>query len=315
MARSAEFFLCSRWTALVLVQWRCSHMVFTCSITSTLDIFPNTPPPLKHTRLQKVQLFPRQAHLWSILSPPVLTLEPKMCVFVCVWVIATGRDCLSCPPPPTVWLWQTCVWASGSVSVFFWGDLIMSSERSRVSAMKWSASMVHWAISHCSHCPGPTTLTHPPTSMSTYVPARPDILAFRLVLRQHIAHTSYIPPPSDLVELKRSWLAALLRVRRVTLPGCGSDAGVEQCVLAVTTCLSLFVTCFRAVGRYFLQLFGIGPTVQSQLCISKHPPPASTTFLFRLEIKFKLKLKGVLKGPVLSNSQFRTQIYIICYHI
>ena len=66
----------------------------------------------------------------------------------CVSVFAAGHDRLSCPPPPTVRLRPTCVRAGGSLSVFFflfffWGDLIMSRERSRVSAVKWPASTVH----------------------------------------------------------------------------------------------------------------------------------------------------------------------------
>lgn len=163
-------------------------MVFTCSITSTLDIFPNT-----HTHTCAIgPLIPQTS------TPVIDTLTTcarigakNMCVF------AAGDDRLSCPPSPTVWLQQTCVQACGSVSVFFWGDLIMSNERSRVSAVKWPASTVHWAVSHCSTLPR-AFYSHARTRMSTHVPARADILAFRLVLRQHITHTSTRPLPSPL---------------------------------------------------------------------------------------------------------------------
>lgn len=59
----------------------------------------------------------------------------------------------------------------------------------------------------------------------------------------------------------------------MTLPGCGSGTGAEQCVLAVTACLSLFVTSRRAAGSYFLLTVWPWPALQLQLCIPE--PKAS----------------------------------------
>lgn len=59
-------------------------MVFTHSVTSTLDTSTNA----------QARLFPRQAHLWLILSPPALRLEPK----ICEKAFAAGHNCLCCPP-------------------------------------------------------------------------------------------------------------------------------------------------------------------------------------------------------------------------
>lgn len=113
---------------------------------------------LNHTDFRQL---PKHTHTHTCAKGPVIpqTSTPVIdtvttCAHIgakntCVSVFAAGPDRLSCPPPPTVWLRQTCVQASGSVSVFFfcffffWGDLIMSSERSRVSAVKWPASTVH----------------------------------------------------------------------------------------------------------------------------------------------------------------------------
>lgn len=107
-ARSSESFLCCRWTALVPVQCRCSHMVFTCSITSTLDIFPNTHtcaigPVIPQTSTPAIDTVTTCAHVGA----------KNTRALVCLLLAAAA-----CPPPPTARLRQTCVQASGSVSVF-----------------------------------------------------------------------------------------------------------------------------------------------------------------------------------------------------
>lgn len=70
-----------------------------------------------HMPVQEARLFPRQAHLWSILSPPALRLEPK----ICEKVFTAGHNCLCCPPSLPAWVRQTCVQAAEGVAFFFLG--------------------------------------------------------------------------------------------------------------------------------------------------------------------------------------------------
>lgn len=151
MARSTEIFFCTRWTALVPVQWCCSHMVFTCSITSTLDIFPTQThtcvigPVIPKTSTPVIGAVATCAHITA----------KNICEFVWVCLLLAMSTCPVFPLP--LCNSNRNVFRLMGVYMFFWGDLIMSSEHSWVSAMKWPASTVHWIILHCSPCPGSTT--------------------------------------------------------------------------------------------------------------------------------------------------------------
>lgn len=145
--------------------------------------------------------------------------------------------------------------------------------------------------------------------MSTHVPARPDILALRLLPRQQITHTStedlYSLSRLGMKELKPPQMAVPVRWCRVTPLGCGSGALAEQCVLAVTACLSLFVTFLGAAGSYFLLTVWPWPALQLQLCmpktkaLTKAALPASTQVFFF----FRWKLLQIVHYVSLSTSR------------
>lgn len=219
----------------------------------------------------------------------MLILEPKICVCLCECV-AAGHDRLSCPPSPTACLRQTCVQASGSVSVF--SGVISSCPVNAPESQPWNGLLPRFTDQ--SHIAPPAEgLPHACTYMSTHVPARPDILALRLLPRQQIPHTStedlYSLSRLGMKELKPPQMAVPVRWCRVTPLGCGSGALAEQCVLAVTACLSLFVTFLGAAGSYFLLTVWPWPALQLQLCmpktkaLTKAALPASTQVFFFLD--------------------------------
>lgn len=214
---------------------------------------PKHPPTQTHTPALYVQLFPRQAHLWSILSPPVHILEPKTCVCGWPWPPVTSS------PSHSVSLTDMC---SGcwECKCFFLGR--SHHVQRTLQSVSREMACFHGSLSNLASLSLPKAYCSRPKST-------PAILAFRLPLHQHITHTSaqLLSVPSDLVALERPRLAVLVRWCRVTPPGRGSDAGTEQCVLAVTACLSLSVTSLRAAGSYFLLTVWLWPDLQLQLCL------------------------------------------------
>lgn len=113
----------------------------------------------------------------------------------------------------------------------------------------------------------------------------------------------------------------------MTLPGCGSGAGAEQCVLAVTACLSLFVTsqgcwqllsagCLALAGRTVIALCprvqrASKPSPQCSVQVKAHADNVTAMFGY----EFEHYLKGSLTALCKLNNASRPALYEKCQEI